>query len=61
MGAQVIVLDKDLIRLRKIEENLSNVTTVVANPSTIARGVKFADMLIGAVLIRGEKNTSSGN
>ncbi len=55
MGAQVIVLDKDLIRLRKIEENLSNVTTVVANPSTIARGVKFADMLIGAVLIRGEK------
>jgi len=55
MGAQVIVLDKDLSRLRRIDENLNNVTTVVANPSTLARGVKFADILIGAVLIRGEK------
>lgn len=55
MGAQVIVIDKDLSRLRKIEENLNSVTTVVANPSTIARGVKFADIFIGAVLIRGEK------
>ncbi len=56
-GAQVIVLDKDLTRLRKIEEFLGkNITTVVANPLTIARGVKFADLLVGAVHIRGEKS-----
>lgn len=56
LGAQVIVLDKDLIRLRKIDETFQQkITTVVANQYTITRGVKFADILIGAVLIRGEK------
>ncbi len=56
-GAQVIVLDKDLRRLQRIE-NLTNrhVTTVAANPYTIARGVKFADLLIGAVQVKGEKS-----
>lgn len=55
-GAQVIILDKDLHRLRRIE-NLSSkhVTTVVANPYTISRGVKFADLLITAVKVQGEK------
>ncbi len=56
IGAQVIVLDKDLGRLRKIDEHFrKKITTVVANPYTIERGVKFADVLIGAVLIKGEK------
>lgn len=55
-GAQVIVIDKDLNRLRRIEELMpGKLTTVMANPYTITRGVKFADVLIGAVLIKGEK------
>lgn len=55
-GAQVIVIDKDLQRLRQIDINFrKKVTTVMANPYTISRGVKFADVLIGAVLIKGEK------
>lgn len=55
-GAQVIMIDKDLDRLRKIDHRLSKrVTTVVANPYTIARGCRFADLFIGAVLIKGEK------
>ncbi|QQS34861.1 MAG: alanine dehydrogenase [Ignavibacteriales bacterium] len=55
-GAQVIVIDKDLSRLRKIDSLFKKrVTTVMANPYTITRGVKFADVLIGAVLIKGEK------
>jgi alanine dehydrogenase len=55
-GAQVIVIDKDLNRLRKIDAAFSKrVNTVMANPYTISRGVKFADVLIGAVLIKGEK------
>jgi len=55
-GAHVIVLDKDLQRLRKIENHFGkNITTVVANPYTIARGCRFADLFIGAVLIKGEK------
>ena len=56
-GAQVIVLDKDLRRLRRVESSVSkNITTVVANPMTIARGVKFADLFIGAVQVKGEKS-----
>ncbi|MBU1095449.1 MAG: alanine dehydrogenase [Bacteroidetes bacterium] len=55
-GAHVIVLDKDLKRLRRIDNILAkNITTVVANPYTIARGVKFADLFIGAIQIKGEK------
>ncbi len=56
IGAQVIVLDKDLGKLRRIENIVSkNITTVVSNPMTIARGVKFADLVIGAVQVKGEK------
>jgi alanine dehydrogenase len=55
-GAQVIVIDKDLHRLRQIDSYFrQKITTVVANPYTISRGVKFADVLIGAVLIKGGK------
>ena len=55
-GAQVIVIDKDLNRLRTIDTHFrKKVTTVMANPYTITRGVKFADVLIGSVLIKGEK------
>lgn len=54
-GAQVIILDKDLNRLREMDSRFGKrVTTVMANPYTISRGVKFADVLIGAVLIKGE-------
>ncbi len=55
-GAQVIVIDNDLDRLRNIDNMFQRrATTVMANPYTISRGVKFADILIGAVLIKGEK------
>jgi alanine dehydrogenase len=55
-GAQVIVLDNDMQRLRKIELMFrKRITTVMANPYTISRGVKFADVLIGSILIKGEK------
>ena len=56
-GAHIIVLDQDLERLRYIENTVSkNITTVVANPYTLARGAKFADLLIGAIHIKGEKS-----
>lgn len=56
VGAQVIVLDKDVNKLKRLEDTLGkSITTVVLNPYTIERAVKFADVLIGAVLIKGEK------
>lgn len=55
-GASVIVLDTDIERLKLIDTTFEKkITTVMANPYTISRGVKFADVLIGAVLKRGEK------
>lgn len=54
-GAHVILLDKDINRLRKAENYFKKrITTVAANPYTISRGVRFADALIGAVLIKGK-------
>jgi len=56
MGAQVIVLDRDLARLRRVDELLNHhVTTAAANSFNIRRGVQFADVFIGAVLIKGER------
>ncbi|MFH0733217.1 MAG: alanine dehydrogenase [bacterium] len=55
-GAHVIILDNDLRKLRNIENLLSkNITTVVSNPYTLARGVKYADVLIIAIQVKGEK------
>lgn len=56
LGAQVIVLDKDVNRLREIQKIFGKrVTAVVMNPSTIRRGVKYADVLIGAILLKGNR------
>ncbi len=56
-GASVIMLDTDLNRLRNIDNVFQKkITTVICNPYTLARGVKFADVLIGAVLMKGEKS-----
>jgi alanine dehydrogenase len=56
-GAHVIVLDNDIRKLRIIENEFNkNITTVVANPYTIARGVKYADVLIGAIQVKGLKS-----
>ncbi|MCE1188170.1 MAG: alanine dehydrogenase [Ignavibacteria bacterium] len=55
-GASVIMLDKDVNRLRRIDALFDRkITTVRANPYTIARGVKYADVFIGAVLIKAIK------
>ena len=55
-GAHVIVLDRDVDKLRMIDTRMPHkVTTVVANDYTLKRGVKFADVLIGAIQTRGGK------
>ena len=55
-GAQVILLDRDVERLRNIGPSLScRVTTMLADPKNVSRAVGFADVLIGAVQIRGSR------
>ncbi len=56
MGASVTLLDRDVSRLRQAEELLQwKVTTAIASEYNIARAVGYADALIGAVLLKGEK------
>lgn len=52
IGAQVIVLDRDVERLRRLLARVpAPVTTAVATPYNVERFVPVADALIGAVLI----------
>ncbi|HUT21363.1 MAG TPA: alanine dehydrogenase [Anaerolineae bacterium] len=56
MGAHVIMIDINIDRLRYLHEVLGGrLTTLSSNPLNIAQAVHHADLLIGAVLIRGAK------
>ncbi|MFB3882185.1 MAG: alanine dehydrogenase [Armatimonadota bacterium] len=56
MGAQVTVLDINHDRLKYLDDVLGGrVITVYANAYSIERAAKYADLLIGAVLVPGGK------
>lgn len=55
MGAHVTVLDTDLGALQKILDHIPSLTTMVSNPLTIARVCTFADILVTAILVPGER------
>ncbi|MBI3005533.1 MAG: alanine dehydrogenase [Ignavibacteriales bacterium] len=56
MGASVTVIDHDLSRLRDIENLFQwRVSTAVATHANIRRSLRHADVLIGSILLKGEK------
>ncbi|MCW3061416.1 MAG: alanine dehydrogenase [Capsulimonas sp.] len=56
MGANVTIMDIDLERLRYLDDVLpANVTTYFSNPLHIREILPTADVVIGAVLIKGER------
>jgi alanine dehydrogenase len=56
VGAQVFVFDINLDRLRYLDDVLHRrLVTLSSNPLSIAEAVRRADLLIGAVLIKGAK------
>lgn len=56
LGAHVTVLDTDLSRLQSVDERLSGkLVTVVAHPFHVARAAEYADVLVGAVMVPGER------
>ncbi len=56
MGANVTILDVDLDRLRYLDDVLpANVTTYFSNAAHIREIIQTADVVIGAVLIKGAK------
>ena len=59
MGADVIIMDLNLDRLRYLDDVMpENVTTVMSNEYNIREFVKTADLIVGAVLIPGAKAPS---
>ncbi|MBC7543094.1 MAG: alanine dehydrogenase [Candidatus Sericytochromatia bacterium] len=56
MGANVTILDTNLDRLRYLDDILTGrINVVMSDHETIARSIRYADLLIGAVLIPGAK------
>ncbi|MBC8144716.1 MAG: alanine dehydrogenase [bacterium] len=55
-GARVTIFDRDLHRLRYLDDVMPrNTQTMMSTPSSIREAVKHADLVIGAVLIPGAK------
>ena len=54
-GTHVTVLDMDLRALQRISERFPEVVTMIATPNNIARTCAFADVVVGAVLVPGER------
>ncbi len=55
MRAHVTVLDSNLSALQGIYETLPGVLTMLSNPINIARCVAYADIVVGAILVPGER------
>ncbi len=56
IGAAVTVLDNDLSRLREIENHFHwKIATALATEVNVARAVQFADVVVGAVMLKGER------
>jgi len=56
VGAHVTVLDVDLRKLQQLQANTDvQVATMLSTPYNLARVCTFADVLVGAVLVPGER------
>ncbi len=56
-GAHVIMLDKDISRLRDIERLFKKApVTAIATRKSIEKAIALADVVIGSILIKGEKS-----
>jgi alanine dehydrogenase len=55
LGAHVTVLDKDVSPLQRIYERFPQIVTMVSTRRNVNRACAFADVVIGAVLVPGER------
>jgi len=55
LGADVTILDTDVRKLQNLEDRGCKAKTIVAYDFNIAKAVKVADVLVGAVLIPGAR------
>lgn len=55
MGAQVVLLDRDVFALRRAHESLGPVATMMTTARNIRQALGFADIVIGAVSQPGDR------
>jgi alanine dehydrogenase len=55
MNAHITVLDADLGALQKIYASMPCIVTMISNPINLARVCTYADVIVGAVLVPGER------
>ncbi|MDQ7030945.1 MAG: NAD-binding protein [Ardenticatenia bacterium] len=56
LGAQVTVLDRDIRALQRLDTLFKgHIATMMATPYNVAKAVAFADVLVGAVAVPGER------
>jgi alanine dehydrogenase len=55
VGAAVYVLDRDLNRLEQLARQCPGIVTMVSHPFNLRKVARFADVLVGAVLVPGQR------
>ena len=55
LGGHVTVIDKSLPALQRISERFPSVVTMMSTPRNIERATGYADILVGAVLVPGQR------
>jgi alanine dehydrogenase len=56
LGAQVIILDRNIRTLQKLDDIFQGqVTTMISNEYNLQRAADFADVLVGCVLVPGQR------
>jgi alanine dehydrogenase len=55
LGAHVTVIDKDINALQRIYERFPTVVTMVSTKRNIERATAYSDVVIGAVLVSGQR------
>ena len=55
LGAHVTVIDKDVNVLQRVYNRFPNVVTMISTKRNIERAIAYADVVVGAVLITGER------
>ncbi len=55
VGAHVTVIDKEMRVLQQVFSRFPNVVTMLSTKRNIEKATSYADVLVGAVLVRGER------
>jgi len=56
LGAHVTVIDRDVNVLQKVYERFPNVVTMMSTKRNIEKTTSYADVVVGAVLVSGERS-----